>query len=92
MIGIIFTLVFLAAIWTSTAEDAQVPLPSSLRSDSFQSDTYKFEWAIRKIAIIGAGPGYVVLQSERISAIHLDFQWAYCLSGVLSGRLRCSSI
>ena len=89
MVGIIFILALLAAVRTSAAEDAQVPLASS---DSFQSDTYKFEWPIHKIAIIGAGPGYVVLESEGISTIHLDLQWAYRLSGVLSGRLRCSCI
>ena len=91
MIEIILILAFLAAIQTGVAEEAQVPLASSLRSDSdsdsFQSDTYKFEWPIHKIAIIGAGPGYVLLQSESISTIHFDLQWAHCLSGVLSGRL-----
>ena len=70
MVGIISILAFLAAVRTSATEDAQVPLESSLTSDSFQSDTYKFEWPIHKIAIIGAGPGYVVLQSKRISDIH----------------------
>ena len=64
MIGIIFILTFLAAFRTSPAKEAQVPLESSFRSDSFESDTYRFEWPIHKIAIIGAGPGYVVLQSN----------------------------
>lgn len=72
MVGMIFILIFLAAARTSVAEDAQVPLASSLRLDAFQSGNYKFEWPIHKIAIIGAGPGYVVLQSERISTVHLD--------------------
>ena len=67
MVEIILILAFLAAVRASAA--AADPLASS---DSFQSDTYKFEWPIHKIAIIGAGPGYVVLQSEGISTIHLD--------------------
>ena len=89
MVGTFFrvTLSFLAAFRTSAAEDAQVPLASSLRSDS-----YRFEWPIHKIAIIGAGAGYFLLQSKRNPAIYLNFQWAHCLSGVLSGRLRCSCI
>ena len=69
MAGINFLLIFLASVRTIVAEDAQVPLASSLRSDAFQSDrddTYKFEWPIHKIAIIGAGAGYVLLQSKRI--------------------------
>ena len=67
MVGRILILAFLAAVRTSAAETAQTPLTSPLWSDSFQSDTYKFEWPIHKVAIIGAGPGYVVLQSKRIS-------------------------
>jgi hypothetical protein len=90
MVGIIFVLAFLAAVRTSAAEDAQ--FPTSIASESDSDTYYKFEWPIHKIAIIGAGPGYVVLQSESISTIHLDLQWAHCLSGVLSGRLRCSCI
>ena len=92
MVGTIFVLAFLAVVQTSAAEEAQVPLASSIRSDSFQSDTYKFEWPIHKIAIIGAGAGYVILHFERVSSIHLDSQWAHCLSGVLTDRLRCSCI
>ena len=56
MVGIISILAFLATVRTSAAEDAQVPMASE-----FASDTYKFEWPIHRIAIIGAGPGYVVL-------------------------------
>ena len=82
MAGMLFLLIFLAAVRTIVGEDAQVPLASSLRSDAFQSDTYKFEWPVHKIAIIGAGPGCVVLQSKHISTIHLDVQWTHCLSGV----------
>ena len=70
MVGIIFILAFLAAVRTSAAEDAQIPLGSSLRSDMFPPDIYKFEWPIHKVAIIGAGPGYVVLQSRCISTTH----------------------
>ena len=56
MAGIIFILIFLAAVRTIVAEDVQLPFAS----DAFQSDTYKFEWPIHRIAIIGAGPGCVV--------------------------------
>ena len=38
----------------------------------------RIEWPIR----------YVVLHFELISTIHFSPQWAHCLSGVLSGRLR----
>ena len=89
--GRILILAFLAAVRTRAAETAQIPLTSPLWSDSFQSDTYKFEWPIHKIAIVGAGPGYVVL-SEHISTIHLELQWSHCLSRVLSGRLRRSCL
>ena len=93
MIERILILAFFAAVRTSAAaKTAQTPLTSPLLTDSFQSDTYKFGWPIHKIAIVGAGPGYAILQSKRISKIHLDLQWAHCLSGVLSGRLRRSCI
>ena len=59
MVGRIIFLAFLAAVRTSVAETAQNPLTSPHLTDSFQSDTYKFEWPIHKIAIVGAGPGYV---------------------------------
>ena len=54
MVRIIFILAFLAAVRTSAAEDAQVPMASESDSDTY----YKFEWPIHRIAIIGAGPGY----------------------------------
>jgi hypothetical protein len=92
MVEKILILAFLAAVRLSAGETAQTPLVSPLWTYSFNSDTYKFEWPIHKIAIVGAGPRYFVLQSERISTIHLDLQWAHCLSGVLSGRLRRSCV
>ena len=88
MVRIIFILAFLAAVRTSAAEDAQAPMTSESDSDTY----YKFEWPIHRIAIIGAGPGYGRIAIEPISTIHLNLQWAHCLSGVLSGRLRCSCV
>jgi hypothetical protein len=57
MVARIFILAFLAVVRTSAAEETQVPLVSFPKLDSFQpeSDTYKFEWPIHKVAIIGAG-------------------------------------
>ena len=65
MAGRILILTFLAIVQTSAAKIAQVPLTSFLKSDSFESDTYKFEWLIHKVAIIGTGPGFVVLHFEK---------------------------
>ena len=59
MLARIFILTFLAVLQTSVAQATQVPLPSSLKSqsDSFRSNAYKFKWPIHKIAVIGAGQG-----------------------------------
>ena len=67
MLAKIFILAFLTAVRTSLVETAQVPLTFSLRSDPFQPDSYRFEWPIYKIAIIGAGPGYVIYCALNVS-------------------------
>ena len=78
MVEVIFILAFLGAVRTSAAEYAQVPLASSLRSDLFQSDTYKFALPIHKISK-KKGQGRIASQT------HFNFNHSFrCSAGLIA--------